>query len=156
MSVKRKSLEDLQLIVAEARANGKKVVFTNGCFDLLHPGHLYVLRQAKACGDLLIVGLNSDRSVKAIKGSTRPIVSESDRSELIGALEMVDYVILFDEPDPYSIIAALKPNVLAKGGDWGREKIIGGDIVEEQGGKVVVIPYLPGFSTTEIIERIRS
>lgn len=115
-----------------------------------------MLREAKALGDVLIVGINSDRSVKAIKGTARPVLPETDRVELIGAMEMVDYVVLFDQPDPYEVIQALRPDVLAKGGDWGTDKIIGADIVQQAGGKVAVIPYLEGFSTSEIIERIRS
>lgn len=152
---KSKSLEELTAIAAAARAKGQTVVFTNGCFDLLHRGHLHTLRQAKAAGDLLIVAINSDRSVKSIKAPQRPILPETDRLELIAALEMVDYVILFDEPDPYTLIAAIKPQVLAKGGDWSSEKIIGADIVEAAGGRVAVIPYLKGISTTAIIERIK-
>jgi D-glycero-beta-D-manno-heptose 1-phosphate adenylyltransferase len=152
---KLKSLEELIAIAAAARAKGQTVVFTNGCFDLLHRGHLHTLRQAKAAGDLLIVAMNSDRSVKSIKAPQRPILPETDRLELIAALEMVDYVILFDEPDPYTLIAAIKPQVLAKGGDWSSEKIIGADIVEAAGGRVAVIPYLKGISTTAIIERIK-
>ena len=154
MSGKLKSLDELVAIAAQARHNGQSVVFTNGCFDVLHRGHLHMLRQAKAGGDLLIVALNSDRSVREIKGLTRPVFSETDRVELIGAMEMVDYVIVFDEIDPYKLIAAIKQNVLAKGGDWSAEKIIGADAVEQAGGRVVVIPYLKGFSTSEIIERI--
>lgn len=156
MLEKLKSLDELAAIAAAARAKGQTVVFTNGCFDLLHRGHVHTLRQAKAAGDLLIVAVNSDQSVKAIKTPQRPILPETDRVELIAAMEMVDYVILFDEPDPYKLIAAIKPQVLAKGGDWGGEKIIGADIVEAAGGRVAVIPYLKGFSTTEIIERIRN
>lgn len=155
VSGKLKTVEELKAICAQARAKGKKTVFTNGCFDLLHRGHLHTLREAKACGDILIVGINSDRSVKGLKGAGRPIFSESERAELIGALEMVDYVVLFDEADPYNLIAVLVPDVLAKGGDWGPDKIVGSDIVEKNGGRVAVIPYLQGFSTTEIIERIR-
>jgi D-beta-D-heptose 7-phosphate kinase/D-beta-D-heptose 1-phosphate adenosyltransferase len=153
---KLKSLVELTAIAAAARAKGQIVVFTNGCFDLLHRGHVHTLRQAKAAGDLLIVAINSDRSVKSIKAPHRPILPETDRLELIAAMEMVDYVILFDEPDPYKLIAAIKPQVLAKGGDWSSDKIIGADIVEAAGGRVAVIPYLKGFSTTEIIERIRN
>ena len=151
-------IASIQAVAAEVRrlqGAGKKVVFTNGCFDLLHRGHVHVLRQAKASGDLLIVGINTDRSVKSIKGTTRPILSELDRIELITAMEMVDYVVLFDEPDPCKLIAAIKPDVLAKGGDWGTDQIVGADIVERDGGRVRVIPYLKGHSTTEIIERIR-
>jgi len=153
---KLKTLAELRAITAEARTNGKIVVFTNGCFDLVHRGHVHLLREAKALGDLLIVAINSDKSVKTIKGPTRPIFPEIDRSELIAAMEMVDYVLFFEESDPYKAIAALRPQVLVKGGDWTSEKIIGADIVERDGGKVAVIPYLKGFSTTEIIEKIRS
>jgi rfaE bifunctional protein nucleotidyltransferase chain/domain len=155
VSGKLKSVGELTTIAARAARDGKTVVFTNGCFDLLHRGHIHTLRQAKAHGDLLIVALNSDQSVKAIKGPNRPVTSEADRVELIAAMEMVDYVVVYDEPDPYKLIAAIKPNVLAKGGDWSAEKIVGADIVEQNGGRVAVIPYLKGFSTTEIIERIR-
>ena len=153
---KVKSLDELKTLTAAARTNGKIVVFTNGCFDLLHRGHIYLLREAKALGDLLVVGINSDQSVKAIKGPTRPILAETDRVELIAAMEMVDYVVLFEEPDPYNTIAALRPKVLVKGGDWTSEEIIGADIVRRDGGEVVVLPYLKGSSTTEIIEKVRS
>jgi D-beta-D-heptose 7-phosphate kinase/D-beta-D-heptose 1-phosphate adenosyltransferase len=156
VSGKLKSLDELRSIVAEAKAKDRIVVFTNGCFDLLHRGHVHLLREAKALGDLLIVALNSDASVKTIKGSARPILPQTDRVELIAAMEMVDYVVLFEEPDPYNIIAALRPTVLVKGADWPSEEIIGADIVREAGGKIVVLPYLKGFSTTAIIEKIRS
>jgi rfaE bifunctional protein nucleotidyltransferase chain/domain len=155
VSGKLKTTEELKTIIAEANAQGQVVVFTNGCFDILHRGHVHLLREAKALGDLLIVAINSDTSVKAIKGSARPILPESDRSELIAAMEMVDYVVLFEEPDPYNIIAALRPKVLVKGGDWTAEKVIGADIVQGGGGKTVVLPYLKGHSTTEIIEKVR-
>jgi rfaE bifunctional protein nucleotidyltransferase chain/domain len=151
-----KTLDELVAISAQGRGHGQIVVFTNGCFDLLHRGHVHLLREAKAAGDLLIVAVNSDRSVKAIKGPTRPVFSEADRIELIAALEMVDYVILFDEPDPYRLIAAIKPNILVKGGDWGADEVVGADIVEREGGRVVLVPYLKGYSTTKIIERIRN
>lgn len=156
MPEKLKSLDELARIAAAARAKGQTVVFTNGCFDLLHRGHVHTLREAKALGDLLIVALNSDKSVKSIKAPERPILPETDRLELIAAMEMVDYVILFDDPDPYRLIATIKPQVLAKGGDWTADKIIGADIVEAAGGRVARVPYLKGFSTTEIIERIRN
>jgi rfaE bifunctional protein nucleotidyltransferase chain/domain len=155
VSGKLKSLDELKTITAKARSEGKKTVFTNGCFDLLHRGHLQLLREAKACGDLLIVAINSDQSVSGLKGPHRPIVRQADRAELIAAMEMVDYVILFDETDPYLLIAAIKPDVLVKGGDWKPEDIVGSDIVTDNGGRVAVIPYLKGFSTTEIIERIQ-
>ena len=156
MTGKLKSLKELQTIVSGARQAGQTVVFTNGCFDLLHRGHVHLLREAKAAGDILVVGINSDRSVQSIKGPARPILPETDRIELIAAMEMVDYVVQFDEADPYNVISALKPQVLAKGGDWRAGKIIGEDVVEHEGGQVVVIPYLEGFSTTKIIERIRN
>ena len=156
MSAKIKSLDELKDLSAEAREKGKTIVLTNGCFDLLHRGHLHVLRQAKACGDILVVAVNSDRSIKKIKGPGRPVLPEADRAELLATMEMVDYVVLFDESDPHKVVEALRPHVLAKGGDWNKEKIIGADIVERNGGRVAVIPYLKGFSTTDIIERIRS
>lgn len=156
MPNKLKSVAEIISITAEARKKGLKVVFTNGCFDLLHRGHVHILRQAKAAGDLLIVALNSDRSVSRIKGPRRPVMPETDRVELIAAMEMVDYVVVFDEPDPYKLIDAIRPNVLAKGGDWKIKEVVGADIVERDGGQIAVIPYLKGFSTSEIIERIRN
>lgn len=155
MQQKIRELRELKAIVAKAKADGSKVVFTNGCFDLIHRGHLHLLREAKKLADLLIVALNSDSSVKAIKGSGRPILPQADRAELIAALEMVDYVILFGESDPYHLIQELKPDVLVKGGDWPKGTIVGADVVEGAGGKVAVIPYLEGHSTTRIIERMR-
>jgi len=152
---KYKSVDELSAMSAQARKAGRVVVFTNGCFDLVHRGHIHLLRQAKALGDILIVGLNSDISVKTIKGPDRPIMPEADRIELIAALEMVDYVVVYSEPDPYHIIAAIKPNVLVKGGDWSADEIVGADVVEQNGVRVAVVPYLPEFSTTQIIERIK-
>jgi D-glycero-beta-D-manno-heptose 1-phosphate adenylyltransferase len=152
---KYKSVDELSSISAKARKAGRLVVFTNGCFDLVHRGHIHLLRRAKMLGDILIVGVNSDVSVKAIKGPQRPIMPEADRIELIAALEMVDYVVAYNEPDPYRVIVAIQPNVLVKGGDWSADKIVGADVVEQNGGRVAVIPYLPGFSTTQIIERIK-
>lgn len=147
-------IHEIKTIVANAKKDGKKVVFTNGCFDLLHRGHLHLLREAKKLGDLLVVALNTDKSVKKIKNANRPILPESERSELLAALEMVDYVTSFDEPEPYEVIKELKPDILVKGGDWPKDKIVGADIMEGQGGRVVVIPYLKGYSTTQIIERM--
>lgn len=152
---KIKRIDELQAIVKQAKTGDKKVVLTNGCFDLIHPGHLYLLGESRKLGDLLVVAVNSDRSVKVLKGPHRPILPEAQRAELIAALEMVDYVILFDEPDPYEIIKKLRPNVLVKGGDWPKEKIVGRDLVEQDGGTVAVIPYLEGHSTTKIIERMQ-
>jgi rfaE bifunctional protein nucleotidyltransferase chain/domain len=156
VSGKLKSLEEIKAIVVAARNDGKRVAFTNGCFDVLHRGHVHVLREARACADLLIVGINGDQSVKQIKGPARPVLPESDRCEVLGAMEMVDFLVLFNEPDPGNLIADIRPDVLVKGGDWNSDKIIGADVVEAAGGKVVVVPYIKGFSTTEIIERIKN
>jgi len=152
---KVKKRQALKTIAARAKNEGKKIVFANGCFDLLHVGHVQLLREAKNLGDILIVALNSDRSVRQIKGPDRPILPEKERAELIAALEMVDYVTLFDEPDPLNVIRELRPDVLAKGGDWAEDKIVGREFVESYGGRVAVIPFLKGHSTTEIIERMR-
>ncbi len=156
VSDKVKSLAELSAITAAAKTNGEIVVFTNGCFDLLHRGHVHLLRNARALGDVLIVAINSDQSIKLIKGPKRPILSEGDRLQLIASMEMVNYVLLFDEPDPCNIISILRPDILVKGGDWPADHVVGADIVEASGGKVVVVPYLKGFSTTEIIAKIRS
>jgi len=156
VSDKIKSLDELKTLTAAARTNGKIVVFTNGCFDLLHRGHVHLLRNAKALGDVLVVAVNSDLSVKLIKGPTRPILAETDRLELIASMKMVNYVTLFDAPDPYNIISILRPDILVKGGDWSAEEVVGADLVKKNGGKVVSVPYLAGFSTTEIIAKIRS
>ena len=145
---------EIKAAAARAKTAGKKIVFTNGCFDLLHVGHLRVLNGAKKLGDILFVGLNSDRSVAKIKGAGRPILPESERTELIAALEMVDYVTLFDEPDPRNLLREVKPDVLVKGGDWSDDQVVGRELVEGWGGKVAVIPYLKGHSTTDIIKKI--
>jgi rfaE bifunctional protein nucleotidyltransferase chain/domain len=144
----------LQAMVKKLRAKGSSIVFTNGCFDLLHIGHIRYLEKAKSLGDVLIVALNSDRSVRRIKGPQRPIISERERAEVIAALECVDYVTLFHEPDPKNIIADLLPDILVKGGDWSKDKIIGRDIVQAKGGKVVTIPMVPQASSTKIIDSI--
>jgi rfaE bifunctional protein nucleotidyltransferase chain/domain len=143
-------------ILAELRCQGKRIVFTNGCFDLLHPGHIYTLSQAKALGDVLVIGINSDASVKRLKGVQRPILNETERAVLLSALEAADYITIFGEDTPLELIRLLRPQVLVKGGDWGPEAVVGKEIVEENGGKVVVIPYQPGFSTTDTISRILS
>ncbi|MFQ5849111.1 MAG: D-glycero-beta-D-manno-heptose 1-phosphate adenylyltransferase [Candidatus Binatia bacterium] len=155
MHGKIRQLAELKPIVTKAKAKEQKVVFTNGCFDLLHPGHLHLLREAKKLGHLLIVGVNADSTVKKIKGPNRPILPETERAELLAALETVDYVTVFSEPDPNDIIKELRPSVLVKGGDWTQDQVVGRDIVERDGGKVTLIPLLPGYSTTKIIERIR-
>jgi rfaE bifunctional protein nucleotidyltransferase chain/domain len=144
-------------LVTHARNRGRVVVFTNGVFDILHPGHVRYLRDARALGDLLIVGVNSDRSVKALaKAPNRPINSETERAEVLGALASVDAVVIFDEDTPHEIIKALQPDILVKGADWGENAIVGRDVVEARGGRVVRIELAEGYSTTKIIERVRS
>jgi rfaE bifunctional protein nucleotidyltransferase chain/domain len=157
MSVKVMTRDQLVPLLQAARTQGKRIVFTNGCFDLMHIGHTRYLQAAKALGDVLAVGVNSDASVRSLsKAPDRPIVSEAQRAEVVAALGCVDYVILFDEPDPHILIAALQPDVLVKGGDWAVEQIVGREIVEARGGAVRTIPLVPGVSTTSLIERIRS
>ena len=141
---------ELKKAVDEAKAAGKKVVFTNGCFDIIHLGHVRYLRDAKALGDVLVIGLNSDKSVSRIKPG-RPINPEGHRAEILSSLEMVDYVTLFDDETPYELIKLLKPDVLVKGGDWKKEDIVGSDIAKETRS----LPYVKGVSTSEIIERIK-
>ena len=149
--------DQLVSLLAQARAQRKRIVFTNGCFDLMHIGHTRYLQAAKALGDLLVVGVNSDGSAKSLnKSPDRPIVSEQQRAEVVAALGCVDYVVLFTEPDPHTLISALQPDVLVKGGDWPVERIVGRDIVEGRGGVVKTIPLVPGVSTTTLIHRIRS
>lgn len=142
--------EELKEIIDSLKAEGKKIVFTNGCFDILHIGHIRYLRAARALGDVLIVGLNSDRSVSLIKPG-RPINPQDHRAEVLSSLEMVDYVALFDEETPYELIKFLQPDVLVKGGDWKREDIVGSDIVKE----TYSLPYIKGISTSELIEKIK-
>ena len=139
------------------RAAGGRVVFTNGVFDLLHPGHVRYLQQARALGDALIVGVNADRSVRRQnKGPDRPVTPEAERAEVLAALSSVDAVVIFDEETPLSIITALEPDVLVKGADWGENAIVGREVVEAHGGRVVRVPVETGYSTTAIIERVRS
>jgi D-beta-D-heptose 7-phosphate kinase/D-beta-D-heptose 1-phosphate adenosyltransferase len=140
---------------AREKRNGLRIVFTNGCFDLLHPGHLRSLEQARALGAALIVGLNSDSSVRQLKGEGRPVLPERERAEILAALECVDAVVIFDEPTPRNVIATLLPDVLVKGGDWAGDQIIGREEVEAAGGQVVSVPVVPGYSTTAILEKIR-
>jgi D-beta-D-heptose 7-phosphate kinase/D-beta-D-heptose 1-phosphate adenosyltransferase len=143
-------------VVERLRAAGRTVVFTNGVFDLLHVGHLRYLQQARALGDALIVGLNSDRSVRQVKGPARPITAEAERAEILEALACVDGVVIFDEPTPHDLIEALQPDILVKGADWAADAIVGRDVVEARGGRVVRVPIEPGHSTTTLIEKIRS
>jgi D-beta-D-heptose 7-phosphate kinase/D-beta-D-heptose 1-phosphate adenosyltransferase len=149
-----KTVKELRPLLDILRATGKKIVFTNGCFDLIHTGHTRYLAKARSFGDILVVAVNSDSSVRMIKGDNRPINNEADRMETLAALESVDFVTLFDEPDPHKIISELQPDVLVKGGDWPVEKIIGRDVVEARGGKVISVGYIEGASTTAIIEKI--
>jgi rfaE bifunctional protein nucleotidyltransferase chain/domain len=143
--------------VERLRARALQIVFTNGVFDLLHPGHVRYLREARRLGDALIVGVNSDRSVRSLaKDPNRPINPESDRAELLAAFGCVDAVVIFDEDTPHEIVAALKPDILAKGADWGPDNIVGRDIVERHGGKVVRIPVVEGYSTSKLIAKIKT
>ena len=151
---KIKSPNQLKKILGVLKRQGKKIVFTNGCFDILHVGHIRYLSQARKLGDTLVVGLNTDRSVRTIKGEKRPIVCENERAEVLSALKVVDYVVLFDEPDPLALIKALKPSLLVKGADWPEDKITGGNVIKQSGGRVVRIPMVPGSSSTNLIEKI--
>jgi D-beta-D-heptose 7-phosphate kinase/D-beta-D-heptose 1-phosphate adenosyltransferase len=141
---------------AGQRALGRRVVFTNGVFDLLHPGHVRYLQAARAAGDVLVVGLNTDRSVRALKGPERPVIPEAERAEVLAALACVDAVVLFDEDTPERVIRAIEPDVLVKGADWALDAIVGRDLVEARGGRVVRAPVETGYSTTELIRRARA
>ncbi len=154
MREKIKTRGELEKILEALKRKGKKIVFTNGCFDILHIGHTRCLEEAKRLGDTLVVGLNSDRSARSIKGPPRPIIPEAERAEVLSALACVDYVVIFDEPNPLELIASLKPNILVKGGDWTPETTVGREVVEKAGGKVVIIPNVRGVSTSGIIHRI--
>ena len=150
------SLADAVALVARLRAEGRSIVFTNGVYDLLHPGHVRYLQAARAEGDALIVGVNSDRSVRANKGPERPINPEQEHAELIAALAAVDAAVIFDEETPHAIISALQPDVLVKGADWAADQIVGRDVVEARGGRVVRATIEPGHSTTDILAKIRA
>lgn len=155
MNLEILTLEQAILRFGRGKRNGRRVVFTNGCFDLLHPGHIGSLEQARALGDALIVGLNSDASVRQLKGAGRPVLPERERAEILAALECVDAVVIFDDPTPREVIARLLPDVLVKGGDWPGDQIVGREEVEAAGGCVVSIPVVPGYSTTAILRKIR-
>ena len=146
----------LAATLAPRRAGGARIVFTNGCFDLLHPGHVRYLGAARALGDTLVVGLNDDASVRRLKGPGRPILGAAERVEVLTALSAVDYIVLFADDTPHDLIAALAPDVLVKGADWPSEEIVGRDLVLARGGRVERIPLVPGVSTSDIIRRIRS
>lgn len=149
---KLKSIDELVKIVHDAKKEGKTVVTTNGCFDLLHVGHLRYLQAAKSFGDMLIVAINSDKSTRAIKGDKRPIIPESERAELLSGLECVDYVAIFEQTDPIQTLLKLKPDIHVKGGDYTLDRIIEREAVESYGGKVVIAPYTPKRSTSIIIK----
>jgi D-beta-D-heptose 7-phosphate kinase/D-beta-D-heptose 1-phosphate adenosyltransferase len=149
------TLEEAILRFGPDKRNGRRVVFTNGCFDLLHPGHLRGFELARELGDVLIVGLNSDASVRQLKGPGRPVIPERERAEILAALESVDAVVIFDELTPREVISRLLPDVLVKGGDWPGDQIVGREEVEAAGGRVVSVPLVPGYSTSAILQKIR-
>ena len=150
------TIDEAAKLAAGIRARGGKVVFTNGVFDLLHPGHIRYLQDARRLGDALIVGLNSDRSVRTNKGPERPITPEAERAEILEALTCVDAVAVFDEETPAEIIKRIQPDVLVKGADWGPDNIVGRDTVEARGGRVVRMDLSPGYSTTELIRKVKA
>ena len=147
-------LSDLVKVLESLREAGKRIVFTNGCFDILHAGHVRYLTAARSKGDALVLGLNSDVSVKSIKPENRPIVSQDQRAEVLAGLACVDFITIFDEPDPLALIQTIKPDVLIKGADWEEAEIIGSDVVRSYGGKVIRIEVVPGISTSRIIQKI--
>ncbi|MDP8216498.1 MAG: adenylyltransferase/cytidyltransferase family protein [Candidatus Kaelpia imicola] len=148
------SLVLLQRRIKNLKKEGKVIGFTNGCFDILHPGHVDFISEAKKHVDSLVVGLNSDSSVRAIKGKSRPINNQNYRAEVLSALEDVDHIVVFDEPTPYEVIFLIKPDYLFKGADWRDKIVVGRDILREYGGKVKLLPYLKGYSTTSILKKI--
>jgi rfaE bifunctional protein nucleotidyltransferase chain/domain len=149
------TLSELKRRLNSARGSGKRVVFTNGCFDLIHPGHVRYLRAAKRLGDVLVVALNSDDSIRRLKGRGRPLVPARDRCEVVAALEMVDYVAVFSDDTPYQLIKALQPDILVKGGDWQPDQIVGADLVRACGGTVRSLPFARGYSTTSLMKRVQ-
>jgi D-beta-D-heptose 7-phosphate kinase/D-beta-D-heptose 1-phosphate adenosyltransferase len=154
MQNKIKELGELKETLERLQNEGRRIVFTNGCFDILHAGHVRYLNAARQQGDLLVVGLNSDASVQLIKGPRRPLVSQQQRAEVLAGLWCVEFIVIFDQPDPLAVIQTLRPNVLVKGEDWPDDQIVGSDVVKADGGRVVRIPVVPDISTSRIIERI--
>lgn len=150
------SRSQIKEVIGELKKQGQKIAFTNGCFDLLHMGHIRYLQEARTSGDCLIIGLNSDRSVRSIKDPHRPLIPEDQRAGVLAALECVDYIVLFDEADPFELINEIRPNVLVKGADWPMDKIVGADLVHSYGGEVRRVELVPSISTSEIINRILS
>jgi rfaE bifunctional protein nucleotidyltransferase chain/domain len=148
--------EILREKLEELRNQGKKIAFTNGCFDILHVGHVRYLREAKKTADVLVLALNSDSSVRTIKGEKRPLVTENERAEVLEALEFIDFITIFDESTPLELIKYLKPDILIKGGDWAEEKVVGREEVMKRGGRVVIIPEVAGKSTTNVVEKIKN
>jgi len=151
---KIKSLDVLALLIAAEQAKGKQVVFTNGCFDLLHAGHVKYLQKARGLGDLLVLGLNSDASVRRLKGAKRPLISEEERAHILAALYCIDYVTIFEEDTPLELIKVLKPQILVKGGDYSLDGVVGRDIVEQYGGRVELVSFVDGKSTSNIIDKV--
>lgn len=156
MDSKIQNGDSVRPLLEKIKSEKKTIVFTNGCFDILHPGHVYYLNHAKNMGDCLVVGLNTDASVKRIKGPKRPLVCEKDRARVLASLESVDYVVFFDDDTPQKLIEIVKPDILVKGGDYRKNEIAGADIVKAYGGEVATIDFLDGFSTTEMISKIKA
>jgi D-beta-D-heptose 7-phosphate kinase/D-beta-D-heptose 1-phosphate adenosyltransferase len=154
MKQKIRERKTLLRIIKDLKAKGKRIVFTNGCFDLLHIGHIRYLEEAKALGDVLVVGVNSDSSVRKLKGPKRPVLPEEERTEILSGLGCVDYITIFDERDPLKLITSLHPDVLVKGGDWTKDQIVGSEVVERSGGEVVILPFVQGASTSNLINII--
>ena len=149
-------IEDLSQIIKEWRLDGNKIVFTNGCFDLIHLGHLEILARSADLGDRLIVGINSDKSIKRIKGKSRPIIKEDSRAKQLAAIEFIDAVILFNEDTPHNLISSINPDIITKGGDYKKNDVIGNELMNKKSGEVVIIPLTQGFSTTSILEKIKN
>ncbi len=147
-------LQELLNVINKLKESGKKIIFTNGCFDIIHAGHIAYLNKTKALGDVLIVGLNTDNSTRRLKGRGRPVNNQDDRAAVLSALKPVDYVVYFDEDTPLNLVKAIKPDVLAKGGDYDIDSIVGADVVLSSGGEVNVIPFVEGKSTTDILKKI--
>ena len=152
---KLKNLAAIKKIAAGLRRKGKKIVFTNGCFDIIHYGHIKYLEKCKKLGDVLVVGLNSDSSVRKIKGKNRPVTGEKERAAILASLEFVDYVTIFSERTPAKLISNVTPDVLAKGGDWAKNEIVGAAYVKKNGGRVATVPFVKGYSTTRILQRLK-
>lgn len=147
--------KDLLPILEREKSSGNKIVFTNGCFDIIHPGHIYLFKEARSLGDILVVGINSDDSIRGIKGDNRPLTHQGERAEILAAIEYVDYIIIFEETDPSRVINLIRPDILVKGADWPEDGIVGRETVESYGGRVARIELLAGYSTSRIIKQMR-